>query len=229
MTPSTPMVLEFVQVSLHHSHAHQFDLGPIDIRLEPGECALLTVQHAESCSLIGDLAQGLVEPHDGEVRYLGQSWMAFEKKSLAAKRGAIGRVFTTNAWVSNLDVDENIVLATRHHRSVPLQTLQHQADVLAQRLGLTETPQCRPNQISRHELKLAQWIRALLSQKTLLIFENPLLDVYPSAIPALFEMLDEARQQGAAVIWLSNELTEYERRQVDPDWQCAIQETGMAA
>jgi ABC-type sugar transport system ATPase subunit len=228
MTPSSRTVLELADVSLRHRQARHFGLNRIELTLKPGECALLTVTHAVSCSSIGDLAQGLLEPDGGEVRFLGRPWTTLDGKTLAARRGLIGRVFAAHAWVSNLDVDENIVLAARHHLPASLETLQRQADDLARRLGLAEAPPWRPNQLGPHELKLAQWIRALLSPKTLLILENPLLDVHSSAMPALFEMLGDARRQGAAVLWLSSELTEYERRQVDPDWLLPVQETGMA-
>ncbi|MCP5421034.1 MAG: hypothetical protein H6970_06560 [Gammaproteobacteria bacterium] len=217
-------VLELVDVSLHHWQTRQFGLGPITFKLGPGECVLLTVAQAESCSLIGDLAVGLLEPDNGYVRFLDRPWSALDGKALSAHRGRIGRLFAGHAWLSNLDVDENILLAARHHFADSLRSLRRHADALAEQLGLGETPHRRPTQLARHDLKLAQWIRALLGPKTLLVLENPLLDVYPAAIPVLFDKLAEARRQGTALLWLSSELTEYERRQVDPDWQYAVPE-----
>jgi ABC-type ATPase involved in cell division len=217
MTPTQSTVLEIDAVSLFPKDSHHAVLQDVTLRLETGKCALVTVEHVHSCALIGDLVQGLLEPDIGQVRFLGQPWAALDRSTQASHRGRMGRVFSSTAWISNLDVDENIVLAEQHHQAFSEASLQQRVHALAHFLGLADITQRRPNQLSAHELKLAQWIRAILSQKHLLILENPTLDVYPSAIPALLEALAETRRQGTAVLWISNDFTEYERQQIDPD------------
>ncbi|MEZ5583991.1 MAG: hypothetical protein R3F37_15750 [Candidatus Competibacteraceae bacterium] len=174
MKATSSSVLEIDAVSLSPKDVHHMPLQDIALLLATGECALISMAQIRSCSLIGDLAQGLLEPDVGQVRFRGHSWADLDRATQAVQRGLTGRVFAGTAWISNLDVDENILLAGQHHQALPEGELRQTATALARRFGLAGLPQRRPSQLSAHELKLAQWVRALLGRRQLLVWKTRL-------------------------------------------------------
>ena len=208
--------LELERVTVTSGWPYDTALEDFNLSLQPGELGLVLLESGQSGSLIADLAQGLVDPDAGAVCFLGQPWTSLSAADTARQRRLIGRVFKTHGWLSNLDVDENILLAQRHHGALPPEQLQRRAAELARQLGLDGLPQRRPTLLSPHKLRLAQWVRALLGEKRLLILENPIHDVYTQTLPKLAAMLDAARANGTAVLWITHEpdLAEFERMHI---------------
>ena len=132
-----------------------------------------------------DVAQGLVEPESGRVMFLGEDWCAMPAGRSAERRGKIGRVFESHAWISNLDVDENVTLAQRHHTLRPEGEIAAEADALAAQFGLRELPHVRPAVVRRADLRRAEWVRAFLGEPRLIILENPTRDVPADALTGL--------------------------------------------
>ena len=107
------------------------------------------------------------------MKFEDTDWEEMAADAAAAARGRIGRVFEVRGWISNLDVDENITLAQRHHTSRPLGEIEAEALALAQQFGLADLPRLRPAMLRAGELRRAAWIRALLGAPTLILLEHP--------------------------------------------------------
>ena len=173
--------------------------------IRPGELTLITLAPGHVRSPFADLTQGLLNPHSGHVRFGGRCWTTRSLKEMAYDRSRIGRVFDVGGWVSNLDVDENVLLAQRHHNSAPEDDLRRRIDELARAFRLDGVPTRRPAEASQNELRISQWVRALLVDMSLLVLERPARDVKPESVPPFLEALHEARERGAAVIWVTTD------------------------
>src|ERR1035437_7497838 len=112
-------ILNFANVSLRTQPPYAHDLAEVTLELLEGEMGLVLIPpHTEDFPL-ADLAEGLVTPDTGTVTFQGADWEELGPDAAAAARGNIGRVFENRGWISNLDVDENITLAARHHTTRP--------------------------------------------------------------------------------------------------------------
>ena len=123
------------------------------------------------------------------------------------QRGQIGRIFDGPAWISNLDVDENILLPQRHHTSIPNAQLRDDAEALAKSFGLNGLPSTRPSMTPPHDLRRCACVRAFLGQPTLLLLERPEHNEYPGLMAPLMANIQATRQRGGAALWITN-LTE---------------------
>ncbi len=177
----------------------------ISLRLRPGEWARLTAREADLIPLWGDLLIGLAEPAAGAVRVLGRPWNSAGPEEQSAWRADIGRVFARTAWLANLDVDENVLLAALYHTRQSAAEWRRLAMELAQRFGLPDLPGGRPAHASADALQRAQWVRALLRAPRLLILERPLVATPPAAATSFGEALEDALGRGAAMVWLGLE------------------------
>ncbi len=202
---SDPAVLEFRDATLPGEAPHWMALREVRCSLAPGQCALVRTLHRRLGLPLAPAAVGLTLAQSGEVRFQGQSWSDRDPAAQARRRGLIGRVFEGWGWVSNLSVVENVVLAQRHHTRRTDAELEQQADILAKRFQLHQTPRGRPANLSADILQRSQWVRALLGQPRLLLLEHPGEDVELDALDNLVDEVAAARQRGAAVLWITGD------------------------
>ena len=202
---SDPPALEFVDVTLRPTWPYDTALEAVNFALRPGELILITLAPGHVRSPFADLTQALIHPHGGEVRFAGRSWKTMSPTITARNRSRIGRVFDVGGWVSNLDVDENVLLAQRHHNTAPAAELRQRADELARRFGMDGVPTRRPAEASQSELRMSQWVRALLAPMSVLVLERPTRDVRPEAIAPFLESIGAARARGTAVLWITTD------------------------
>jgi len=173
--------------------------------LEAGGLAWVWITETAAGRLLADAIGGLVEPEQGSIRFCGDDWRTLSPARSAAARGRIGRVFDPPGWISNLDVDENVLLAGRFYRRGPDTALRAEAESLALQFGLNGLPQARPSKVSRSDLRSAEWVRALVGEPDLLLLENPERGAQPDRVRALREAVQSARRRGAAVLWMRSE------------------------
>lgn len=202
---SAEIILSFEKVSLAAQPPYETGLDDVSFSLRRGELLAIRVEEGLLRLPFADVAQGLVDPDCGHVAFLGEDWRALPPSRSAERRGKIGRVFETHAWVSNLDVDENVTLAQRHHTMRPESEILAEAQALAAQFGLGELPRGRPAVVRHSELRRAEWVRAFIGAPSLVILENPKKDVYMDALPGLIGAVKAACGRGAAVIWTTDD------------------------
>jgi phospholipid/cholesterol/gamma-HCH transport system ATP-binding protein len=178
--------------------------GPLDLRLEPGE---LAVVHTDDAGLARALAlalacAGLVELARGRAALLGQDWASLKRPQAEALRGRIGLAPGDGGWLPHLSVEEGMLLARRHHDDTPEENLRRDADRLARLFGLEGLPAARPAEMSRQDLARAACARAFLGRPALVLLESPLdRETADAMADQVIEALALARAQGAAAIW----------------------------
>ena len=172
---------------------------PLSFALRPGELGLVSLPDEVSGLPIADAACGLVSPASGEVLFRGSDWARMGASEESRRRGVIGRVFEGRAWMSNLDLDENIVLASVHQGRGRAECLREAAE-LAEKIGMAVIPAKRPSWITPRESLLAQWTRALMGDKPLLVLELPTRAIDPREASRCAEVLAGRLAAGAAAL-----------------------------
>lgn len=201
MTPSS--ILRFDRVSLTAQRPYTQDLTEITLELCAGEAGLVLVPPHSDGLPLADLAEGLVTPDSGSVKFADAEWEEMDPDQAATARGRIGRVFEKRGWISNLDVDENITLAQRHHTTRPLAAIEAEALTFAKQFGFDELPHLRPALLRGGDLRRAAWIRALLGAPRLVLLEHPLREIPSANAVQLLDAVNAARARGAAALWIA--------------------------
>lgn len=194
-------ILEFSDVVLPDAGHGQIEMKGLTFKLPPGCLLLIKLEAGNEYLPISDAAEGLIAPKTGLIRWQGKAWSSFAPLAELNARARIGRVFEKNSWVSNLNVIENVTLSQRHHTERPERDIIAEADALARYFGLPETPRQRPAFISKRELKMAEWVRALIGKPLLLLLERPEAGVPDDNLSKLIDAVQTALRRGAAAIW----------------------------
>jgi phospholipid/cholesterol/gamma-HCH transport system ATP-binding protein len=202
---SDEIILAFENVTLAAQPPYEVGLDGVSFSLKAADLMLVRIEEGLARTPFADVAQGLVEPDSGRVAFLGEDWHVMPPHRSSECRGKIGRVFDSHAWISNLDVDENVALAQRSLTVRPESEIAAEAGALAAQFGLGELPHVRPAVVRRADLRRAEWVRAFIGEPRLVILENPTKDVSADALPGLVGAVKAARGRGAAVIWMTDD------------------------
>ena len=201
----TDTVLEFEQVTAQGGHLYDTFIWEVSFKLRRSELMLIRLESEHLFLQLADVAQGLIEPMQGSVSFLGERWSAISEKARLAARAKIGRVFEEPGWISELDMDDNITLQQRHHTRRPESAIRDEAYELARLFALPGLPQGKPSDMRAPDLRRAACVRAFLGEPQLLILERPTAGVYPEIMPPLMASVRAARSRGAAVLWTTDD------------------------
>jgi len=208
--PQDDAILSFREVSVTAEPPYEVSIAEADFTLRGGELLSVDLGEKQPRTPLADAAEGLVEPLRGRVVFLGRDWRAIKAAEGARLRSHIGRVFDEHGWLSNLDVDENVALPLSYHTGRKREEILEEAQALAESLELGRIPSLRPAFVSRKELKIAQWVRALLGPSRLVILEEPMRGVPDELFENLRQGVEGARERGACVLWISSSRREHD-------------------
>jgi len=215
-------ILAFEDVAIESNPQYESAIWNISFALGPGELLLVLLDREHRLLPLADAAAGLERPLEGRVRFGGRDWQTLSADDAAAERGRIGRTFAEGGWVSNLDVEENIILAQRHHTQRSETELLDEAATLARQFGLPGLPVGNPSAYRRQDLQKAGCVRACLGEPVLLIVERPTEDVYADLIAPLVNVLLAARRRGTAVLWTTTDLSVWDDPGLRPTARCRM-------
>ena len=194
-------ILKFSDVTIESGQHYETGLWSSSFELNPGELLLVRIERENERLPLVDATEGLVAPTQGTVKFLGEDWQRMSADHAAAQRGKIGRLFEDEGWVSDLDVDENIMLAQCHHTSRNEKDILEEALKLARVFGLPGLPRGRPGMMRRWDLRKAACIRAFMGQPNFIILEQPVHGIYADLTAPLVNAAQSARRRGATVLW----------------------------
>jgi phospholipid/cholesterol/gamma-HCH transport system ATP-binding protein len=168
-----------------------------------GDLVLIRLARLEQTARFADACTGIIKPRSGSVSFLGRNWQDLPPDQANALRGHIGRVFKTGNWINHLSLLDNMLLPQQHHTRRSTRQLCDEAGKLAEQFGLPGIPLGLPGDLTAAELQRAACVRAFMGRPSLILLEEPTSGIFLEVISALMDAVREARDRGAAVIWLT--------------------------
>ena len=170
-----------------------------------GDLFLIRLARSEQASTFADACAGLIQPLGGAVYFLGRNWQELPPDLANALRGRIGSVFTTGNWINHLSLMENILLPQLYHTHRSVGRIRDEAGELAERFGLPGVPLGLPGDFTPADLQRAACVRAFLGRPSLVLLQEPTIGIGSEIVSPLIQAIRNARDRGAAVIWLTRE------------------------
>ncbi|MBU6301837.1 MAG: ATP-binding cassette domain-containing protein [Verrucomicrobia bacterium] len=173
------------------------------------------------------LAGGILVPECGLVQS-GETLLSAlpDAARRAFRLRHIGLVFQTFELVPYLDARDNILLPYRVSRELPLTAeVRTRAESLAEQAGITHLLERSPGEISQGERQRIALCRALVTQPSLILADEPTGSLDPLNQQRAVALLhDQARQAGAALIMVTHEpslLSGFDRHLSLPELQAS--------
>ena len=203
-TPAEPLLQAIGITKLYGSFVAN---DHIDLDLHPAQIHALLGENGAGKSTFVKIAYGLIQPNDGELRWLGR------KTALAgpaqARALGIGMVFQHFSLFENLTVAENIALGLPPQESFA--KVSAGIAEISRRYGLPLEPRREVWRLSVGERQRIEIVRALMQNPKLLILDEPTSVLTPQEADQLFVVLESLKAEGRAILYISHKLDEVKR------------------
>lgn len=166
-------------------------LGSLSLEVGAAEMVALVGPNGAGKTTFLTLAAGLLEPTSGTVTVAGQPAGAI------AARAALSYLPDTPVFYEDLSLDEHLAYVAGMHGVADADA---RAAELLERLGMAEWGGNLPSEFSHGMRQKASIALALVRPFSVLLADEPFDGLDPPSREALFALLSEAREAGAAVI-----------------------------
>lgn len=193
------------------------DYGPVtvlsDVSLDvlPGEIHAIIGENGAGKSTFMRLLSGYAEPTAGTLTMAGRE-VSFSKPEHAHQAGIV-LVHQEILLADGLTVAENLFLGRElmRNRMVDDRTMRRLATEKLSQLGCHVKPNALVREISLADRQLVQIARALLDDYKLVIFDEPTAVLTGDEVERLLTIIQQLKEQGAAVLYISHRLDEVQR------------------
>ena len=183
----------------------------MDLVVNWGEVHALLGENGAGKSTLMNVVYGLQSPDAGEIVYDGQP-VLIKRPEDAIRRG-IGMVHQHFMLIPPLTVAENVVLGHESARAgiMDLTAAGTTVRELSRRYGLEVDPRARVRDLSVGLQQRVEILKALYRGARLLVLDEPTAVLTPQEIDRLFEIVNNLKAEGKAVIFITHKLAEVMR------------------
>ena len=192
----------------------------------------LDIQSGEFVSIVGTSGCGkstllyilgaLIETTSGSYQFSGKSVNQMSDVKRASLRGSdIGFVFQSFHLVPQLDVVDNVLLASRYRQSrqgpvLSKRELKKRAENLIERLGLSDRKRHRPLELSNGQMQRVAIARSMLNNPQVLLADEPTGNLDVKTRDEIFELMQQINEDGTTIVMVTHDpdLADRTQRQI---------------
>jgi phospholipid/cholesterol/gamma-HCH transport system ATP-binding protein len=166
-------------------------LKGLDFEVTPGEIFVLMGPSGSGKSVLLKHVIGLEEPDEGEILIDGQSI----RSSNVMDRYRLAMVFQSGALLNSLTVAENVGLYLAEHRLKPPEEIARIVAEKLQEVGLKDTQEKMPSELSGGMKKRVAIARALVIEPQLILYDEPTSELDPLSAVRISEEIVKLNQR----------------------------------
>jgi ribose transport system ATP-binding protein len=184
-------------------------LKNVTVRCKPGEVHALVGENGAGKSTLIKAAAGVLRPDSGRVRIGGVELRT--PSALAARKLGLLTAYQDTSLVHELSVTENVLLSFQGTRPQGLRLDFADARRLLAPYDLPIDPEDRVGDLSPGQRQLLEIVRAMMHKPKVLLLDEPTAALDASTISRLETLIESARDDGVAVLYISHRLDEVRR------------------
>ncbi len=208
---SRPPVLRVSRVDKHFPGVQA--LKAVSLEVFAGEVLALIGENGAGKSTLIKIIGGIYQPDSGTLEIEGRE-VQFRSVQ-ESQRAGIAVIHQELNLVENLSIAENIYLGRQPRRTrwglQDRRALERGAANALERVGLDVSPSTRLDRLSPGQKQLVEIAKSLSQDAKLLIFDEPTSSLSTRESERLFALIDELRNRGLAVVYISHRLGEISR------------------
>ena len=187
-------------------------LGGVDFSIRPGAVNVLVGENGAGKSTLMKILAGVEQPTLGRILLDGEP-VSFRSVRDASRHG-IGIVFQELNLCPNLSVAENLLLVdapTRFGIDIDRARMGKVARELLARLDHPIDPWKLVDDLRIGEQQIVEIAKALAAEVRVLIMDEPSSALSSTEVETLFHVINDLKQRGVAVVYISHRLEEIVR------------------
>jgi phospholipid/cholesterol/gamma-HCH transport system ATP-binding protein len=170
-------------------------LNEIDLDVFPGETLAVIGPSGTGKSTVLKVLTGLLPPTSGSVVINGQETNGFDEAQWDELRKYMGVVFQYSALFDFLTVGENVAFGLRRHFNLPEEEIQARVDELLQMVGLPDTKEMMPAELSGGMKKRVGLARALAMQPQVVFYDEPTAGLDPVMTMTISSLIRKTQEK----------------------------------
>ncbi len=178
----------------------------VSLTVSAGQTLGLIGQNGAGKSTLMNLIGGVVLPDSGQMLLNGQPYSP--RSPADAQRAGIAFIHQELNLFTNLTIAENIFISDfprgRFLGSIDRASINRAATALLTSVGLDIAPDTQVERISPGERQLVEIAKALHQDASLIIFDEPTTSLTARETERLFGIMDQLRQKGKGLIYISH-------------------------
>ncbi len=147
----------------------------------------------------------LETPTSGEI-YVDDELITSPKCKVNLIRQKMGMVFQQFNLFPHLTVMDNITLAPRRIKKMPVKPAEVLASKLLERVGLSDKAKAYPNQLSGGQKQRIAIARALAMEPEIMLFDEPTSALDPEMVGEVLAVMKSLAQDGMTMIVVTHEM-----------------------
>jgi len=152
------------------------------------------------------VAAGLLVPDRGRVYIGGRALMDLSERQMQEFRRASGFMFQDAALWANKSVYENLALPIEYHEpGQPASATRRRVVEQLRTLGLEDSIDLRPAQLSTGEQKLVSFLRATVLGPSLLFLDEPTTSIDHTSLERMMQRIEELQERGCTIIAVTHD------------------------
>ena len=182
-------------------------LEGVDFQIYEGEVTTLIGLSGTGKSVTLKHIIGLLKPDEGQVLYRGKPINQMSKKEWNAYISRISYMFQNNALFDSMTVFENVALPLRQTTRMSKKEIEKKALASIEQTELSEVAYKYPSELSGGMQKRAALARALVTDPSLVLFDEPTTGQDPIRKNAILGMVAEYQNRfGFTALLISHEI-----------------------
>ncbi len=164
---------------LSKSFGDQILYDDVNLEVLPGETLVVMGGSGSGKSTLLRVLMGHLPYDGGSVRIHGREFADYSRRELNAWRLMVGVLFQTGALFNSMSLRDNLALPVREHTDLPEELIQIMIKIYLQLVGLRESIDRMPSELSGGMKKRAGLARALMMQPRMLFYDEPTAGLDP--------------------------------------------------
>lgn len=171
-------------------------LRSIDLELYKGENVVVMGRSASGKSVLIKIIAGLMFPDKGIVNVLGREVEKLKTKELDELRQKIGFSFQGSALYDSMTVKENLEFPlTRNKRFLHKQEVKNAVENVLQDVGLINTINQWPSELSGGQRKRVGIARTLILQPEIILYDEPTSGLDPITSIEIIKLINDVQKK----------------------------------
>ncbi len=164
-------------------------LRGVDLDIPNGETQIIIGRSGCGKSVLLKHIIGLIKPEAGQIFVDSEEVTSLSSRELYRLRRKFGMLFQGAALFDSMTVEENVALGVREHRMFDEPEIQRRVAEKLELVGLPNTQQMKPAELSGGMKKRVGLARALMMDPEFVLFDEPTTGLDPITSDAINDLI----------------------------------------
>ncbi|MBI5026841.1 MAG: cell division ATP-binding protein FtsE [Nitrospirae bacterium] len=190
-------MIQFLNVSKHYDSLTA--LNGVNFSIDRGEMAFVTGPSGAGKTTLLRLIYRAEKPDEGQIFVAGWDVSKLRENTIPFLRRNVGVIFQDFRLLSNKSIFDNVALALRIHGH-PFRETREKVNEVLKNVGLRQKADSLPQHLSGGEQQRAVIARAMVSEPTVLLADEPTGNLDPETASTIMKLFNEINTRGTTVL-----------------------------